>query len=111
MWIRGFVGITIFEKQSQFVPGQIGVSSYMKGNYDNKPPCRTRKSKLVLSGVEWIQFKPNWAVGNNTRLGQIALGHTKAKTSQIYAQTLSDKIKTDMNKFHANTYEEIQNPY
>jgi integrase len=37
---------------------------------------------------------------NNTWLVQIALGHTKAETSQIYARTLSGKIKSDMNKFH-----------
>ena len=37
---------------------------------------------------------------NNTWLVQIALGHTKAETSQIYARTLSEKIKSDMNNFH-----------
>jgi integrase len=37
---------------------------------------------------------------NNTWLVQIALGHEKAETSQIYARTLSEKIKSDMNKFH-----------
>jgi len=37
---------------------------------------------------------------NNIWLVQIALGHTKAETSQIYARTLSEKIKTDMNNFH-----------
>jgi len=37
---------------------------------------------------------------NSTWLVQIALGHTKAETSQIYARTLSEKTKSDMNKFH-----------
>jgi integrase len=37
---------------------------------------------------------------NNTWLVQIALGHTKAETSQIYARTLGEKIKSDMNNFH-----------
>ena len=37
---------------------------------------------------------------NNTWLVQIALGHTKAETSQIYARTLSEKTKSDMNGFH-----------
>jgi len=36
----------------------------------------------------------------NTWLVQIELGHSKAETSQIYAKTLSEKIKSDMNKFH-----------
>ena len=36
----------------------------------------------------------------NTWLVQIELGHTKAETSQIYARTLSEKIKSDMNRFH-----------
>jgi integrase len=37
---------------------------------------------------------------NNTWLVQIALGHKKAETSQIYARTLSEKIMSDMNNFH-----------
>jgi integrase len=37
---------------------------------------------------------------NNTWLVQIALGHTKAETSQIYARALNEKIKSDMNNFH-----------
>ena len=37
---------------------------------------------------------------NNTWIVQIALGHTKAETSQIYARTLNEKIKTDMNNLH-----------
>jgi integrase len=37
---------------------------------------------------------------NNTWLVQIALGHKKAETSQIYARTLSEKIKSDINNFH-----------
>jgi integrase len=36
----------------------------------------------------------------NTWLVQIELGHTKAETSQIYARTLSEKIMSDMNRFH-----------
>jgi len=36
----------------------------------------------------------------NTWLVQIELGHTKAETSQIYARTLSEKIRSDMNNFH-----------
>jgi len=36
----------------------------------------------------------------NAWLVQIELGHSKAETSQIYAKTLSEKIKSDMNKFH-----------
>lgn len=37
---------------------------------------------------------------NNTWLVQIALGHSKAETSQIYARTLSEKTRKDMNRFH-----------
>jgi integrase len=45
---------------------------------------------------------------NNTWLVQIALGHTKAETSQIYARTLSEKIKTDMNNFHDYLWSKCQ---
>ena len=33
------------KKQSQFVPGQNGATSYMKGDYDNIPVCRAQKTK------------------------------------------------------------------
>jgi len=33
------------KKQTQFDGGIIGVSSYLKGYYENKPACRARKNK------------------------------------------------------------------
>jgi len=33
------------KKQTQFVCGQTGVNSYLKGNYDNMAFCETRKNK------------------------------------------------------------------
>jgi len=36
---------TNLKKQSQFVNGQIGVTSYMKGDYGNKPPFWAQKNK------------------------------------------------------------------
>ena len=37
------------KKQTQFIVGQIGVNSYMKGIYDNIPPLGARKNKANLS--------------------------------------------------------------
>jgi integrase len=45
----------------------------------------------------------------NTWLVQIQLGHTKAETSQIYARTLSEKIMSDMNRFHDYLWSKV--PY
>jgi integrase/recombinase XerD len=45
---------------------------------------------------------------NNTWLVQIALGHTKTETSQIYARTLSEKTLSDMNKFHAYLWSQCE---
>jgi integrase len=47
---------------------------------------------------------------NNTWLVQIALGHTKAETSQIYARTLNEKIKSDMNRFHEYLWSQCEQP-
>jgi integrase len=47
---------------------------------------------------------------NNTWLVQIALGHTKAETSQIYARTLSEKTKSDMNNFHNYLWSRYEKP-
>jgi hypothetical protein len=33
------------KKQSQFAAEKIGVNSYMKGHYENKPPIRAQKNK------------------------------------------------------------------
>jgi hypothetical protein len=33
------------KKQSQFVPNQIDVKSYMKGDYGNNLPCGAQKNK------------------------------------------------------------------
>jgi integrase len=41
---------------------------------------------------------------DNTWLVQIALGHSKAETSQIYAKTLSEKVMGSMNKFHRDLW-------
>ena len=35
--------------QSQFVPAQMGVKSFMKGNYDNKPAGGAEKNKAKQS--------------------------------------------------------------
>lgn len=45
---------------------------------------------------------------NNPWLVQIALGHSKAETSQIYARTLSEKVKLAMNDFHRHLWSEYQ---
>jgi hypothetical protein len=49
-----------FTKQSQFVPGLIGATSYVKGIYDKTPLCEVRKNKAkqsnVLSAVEWANL-------------------------------------------------------
>jgi len=37
------------KKQSQFAGGQIGVKSYLKGNYGNKPVLRRQKTKPIQS--------------------------------------------------------------
>jgi hypothetical protein len=36
------------KKQSQFDGGQIGAKFYLKGSYDNKPPCGADKNKPNL---------------------------------------------------------------
>jgi hypothetical protein len=43
------------KKQSQFVPGLIGVTSYLKGNYDKYPLFGARKNKPNLSLGEQSQ--------------------------------------------------------
>jgi len=47
---------------------------------------------------------------NNTWLVQIALGHSKAETSQIYARTLSEKVKLAMNQFHDYLWSKCEQP-
>jgi integrase len=47
---------------------------------------------------------------NNTWLVQIALGHSKAEMSQIYARTLSEKTKSDMDKFHNYLWSRYEKP-
>jgi len=37
------------KKQTQFTAGQIGVKSYMKGYYGNKPACGAEKNKAKQS--------------------------------------------------------------
>ena len=44
----------------------------------------------------------------NAWLVQIALGHNKAETSQIYARTLSEKTLSDMNKFHTYLWSQYE---
>ena len=34
------------KKQSQFVPGQNGATSYLKGDYDNNPAFRVEENKV-----------------------------------------------------------------
>jgi hypothetical protein len=43
------------KKQSQFAAGQIGVKSYMKGNYGNMPACGLRKTKPIQSQFVSVQ--------------------------------------------------------
>lgn len=47
---------------------------------------------------------------NNTWLVQIALGHSKAETSQIYARTLNEKVKLAMNQFHDYLWSQCKQP-
>jgi hypothetical protein len=37
------------KKQSQFEPGMIGVTSYLKGDYDKIPLCGAQKNKAKQS--------------------------------------------------------------
>ena len=37
------------KKQSQFLPGQIGVTSFVKGDYGNKPACGAEENKANQS--------------------------------------------------------------
>ena len=57
-----FVVYTILKKQSQFVPGQNGATSYLKGDYDNKPACEADENKA------------NKACPERSRMGQFSVG-------------------------------------
>jgi hypothetical protein len=39
----------VLKKQTQFFEGKIGVNYYLKGDYDNIPPCGARKNKANLN--------------------------------------------------------------
>jgi hypothetical protein len=39
----------LFAKQSQFLNGQIGVTSYSKGEYEKFPLCGAQKTKPIQS--------------------------------------------------------------
>jgi hypothetical protein len=56
------------KKQSQFVPGLLGATSFMKGDYGKNPAAGNEKTKPIklvpstgsgqaLSSVEWSQFQ------------------------------------------------------
>jgi hypothetical protein len=45
------------KKQSQFVPGQNGATSYIKGDYDNNSPAGDEENKAKQTcPAEWSQF-------------------------------------------------------
>jgi hypothetical protein len=46
------------KKQSQFAAGQIGVKSYMKGYYGNKPACGAEKNKANQACPEQRRMEP-----------------------------------------------------
>jgi hypothetical protein len=54
---------SVLKKQSQFVPGLIGATFYLKGDYDNSIASVTIEnkpnSKHALSTVEWANFELN----------------------------------------------------
>jgi hypothetical protein len=45
------------KKQSQFVPAQMGVKSFMKGNYDNKPAGGAEKNKAKQ--IQFLYRRPD----------------------------------------------------
>jgi hypothetical protein len=66
----GVVEKANLKKQSQFLPGQIGVSSYLKGNYGNITPRGARKNKAnqacsfgkLGTGSERSRMEPIWMI-------------------------------------------------
>ncbi|MHC4436097.1 MAG: hypothetical protein ACYS3S_01970 [Planctomycetota bacterium] len=44
------------KKQTQFDDEQIGVKSYLKGNYDKNPACGAQKNKANLLGRRKLLF-------------------------------------------------------
>jgi hypothetical protein len=59
-----------FKKQSQFTEGQIGVKSYLKGNYGNKPVSGVEENKANLSRIEYCVMRI--AKRNFTKQSQLA---------------------------------------
>ena len=53
------------KKQSQFTPGQIGIKSYMKGNYGNIATCGLRKNKANSKPI------PEGSAGKSAKLDEI----------------------------------------